>query len=74
MFKLINPMAPCTSHPQELPLGPLAASMGLLRLPRAPELRKASAANALAAFTPSSVDPDTVPYTDRTRERQRQKV
>jgi ATP-dependent RNA helicase DDX55/SPB4 len=63
-----------TTLPQELPLGPLAASMGLLKLPRMPELKKGSAANNLAAFTPSTVDPDSVRFRDKARERQRQQV
>lgn len=48
--------------------------MGLLRLPRMPELKKGSAANALEAFSASGVDPDSVKFKDRTREKQRQKV
>lgn len=59
---------------QELPLGPLAQSMGLLRLPRMPELKKGSAANALEAFVASPVEPDSVKFKDKTREKQRQQV
>lgn len=65
----------CTlSTAQELPLGPLAQSMGLLRLPRMPELKKGSAANALEAFVASGVEPDSVKFKDKTREKQRQQV
>lgn len=85
---------------QDLKLGKLATALGLLRLPRMPEVRKAlgRAANAAAAeksgggkghserplreaaergldgFVPSEVDPDTVPFRDRARERQRQQA
>lgn len=59
---------------QELPLGPLAQSMGLLRLPRMPELKKGSPANALDAFTASPVEPDSIKFKDKTREKQRQQV
>lgn len=59
---------------QELPLGPLAASMGLLRLPRMPELKKGSAANALDVFVASAVEPDSANFRDRAREKQRQQV
>lgn len=69
---LSAPLPPC--YLQELPLGPLAQSMGLLKLPRMPELKKASAANELGAFTPSAVDPDSVRFKDKARERQRQQV
>ncbi|WIA21353.1 hypothetical protein OEZ85_000576 [Tetradesmus obliquus] len=59
---------------QELPLGPLAVSLGLLKLPRMPEVKKGSAANALDAFTPSAVDPDSVKFQDKQREKQRQQM
>lgn len=42
----------------DLDLPQLGTAFGLLRLPKMPELRKA--AGALAAFQPSSVDPDQV--------------
>ncbi|KAI8465769.1 MAG: DEAD-domain-containing protein [Monoraphidium minutum] len=54
---------------QELSLGRLAASMGLLRLPRMQETKKVPAGD----FTPSQVDPDSVPFRDKTREKQRQR-
>lgn len=59
---------------QELALGPLAQSMGLLKLPRMPEVKKGSAASALDSFKASSVDPDSVKFKDKARERQRQQV
>lgn len=59
---------------QELPLGPLAQSMGLLKLPKMPELKKGSAANALQEFVASAVDPDSVKFKDKAREKQRQQV
>lgn len=52
----------------------MAQSMGLLKLPRMPEVKKGSAANALDAFVPSSVDPDSIKFKDKARERQRQQV
>lgn len=48
--------------------------MGLLKLPKMPELKKGSAANALAEFVPSTVDPDSIKFKDKTREKQRQQV
>lgn len=48
--------------------------MGLLRLPRMPELKKGSTANALSGFTASPVDPDSVRFKDKQREKQRQQV
>jgi hypothetical protein len=36
---------------QELPLGPMAVSLGLLKLPRMPEVKKGSAFMLCAAFT-----------------------
>jgi hypothetical protein len=61
-------------HLQELPLGPMAMSLGLLKLPRMPEVKKGSVANALDAFTASTVDPDSVKFKDKQREKQRQQV
>jgi ATP-dependent RNA helicase DDX55/SPB4 len=58
---------------KELPLARLARAMGLLRLPRMKEIRKASKAS-LAGFEESSVDPDGVPFADKARERQRVRV
>lgn len=59
---------------QELPLGPLAQSLGLLKLPRMPEVKKGSTANALSDFKASQVDPDSVKFKDKAREKQRQQV
>eukprot|EP00884_Botryococcus_braunii_P021246 jgi/Botrbrau1/7805/Bobra.0159s0233.1 len=55
---------------QELPLAALAMSYGLLRLPKMPEIGSAS----LAGFEPSPVDPDTVKFKDKAREKQRRKL
>lgn len=52
-------------------MGRLASGLGLLRLPRMPDLRKPLGAEE---FVPSPVDPATVPYKDKAREKQRQKV
>ena len=62
---------------RELDLGALALALGLLRLPRMPEtrhLRKERDGSDAggAGFVPSAVDPETVPYKDKTREKQRQ--
>jgi ATP-dependent RNA helicase DDX55/SPB4 len=69
----------------DLRLGQLAASFALLRLPRMPEVKKA-ARNAAAGgdvgaglklldgFEPSQIDPDTIKFRDKTREKQRQAV
>lgn len=59
---------------QELPLGPLAQSLGLLKLPRMPELKKGSTANALADFKPSNIEPDSIKHKDKAKEKQRQQV
>lgn len=56
---------------KELPLGKVATSFGLLRLPKMPEIRKVR--GKLDGFQPSDVDPDTVKFLDKNRERQRQK-
>eukprot|EP00963_Diacronema_lutheri_P000572 scaffold31_cov334-Pavlova_lutheri.AAC.40 len=56
---------------KELPLGKVATSFGLLRLPKMPEIRKMQ--GRLVGFQPSDVDPDTVKFSDKLRERQRQK-
>ncbi|KAG2492424.1 hypothetical protein HYH03_009367 [Edaphochlamys debaryana] len=55
---------------QELNIGRLARGLGLLRLPKMPDLKRPL---GLAAFKPSRVDPASVPYKDRAREKQRQK-
>ena len=46
---------------KELQLAKLASAVGLLRLPRMKEIRKAPKA-ATAGFEESAVDPDSVPY------------
>ena len=55
---------------KELQLARLANAMGLLRLPRMKEIRKAPKA-ATAGFVESAVDPDSVPYAEKAREKQR---
>jgi hypothetical protein len=39
-----------------------------------PELKKAAAGAKLEGFTPSPIDPDTVKFKDKVREKQRQQV
>jgi len=62
---------------QDLDIAALARSFGLLRLPRMPEIKKAhhqgSGGNGVdnVGFVASLIDPDTVPYKDKNRERQR---
>ncbi|GIL48809.1 hypothetical protein Vafri_5230, partial [Volvox africanus] len=56
---------------QDLNVGRLARGLGLLRLPKMPDLKKPL---GLEHFTPSSVDPATVPYKDKNREKQRIKA
>jgi ATP-dependent RNA helicase DDX55/SPB4 len=58
---------------KELEYGSLAMSMGLLRLPKMKEIRKAPK-KFMECFVESSVDADTVPFVDRSREKQRQKT
>lgn len=58
---------------KELEYGSLAMSMGLLRLPKMKEIRKAPK-KFMECFVESSVDADTVPFLDRSREKQRQKT
>jgi ATP-dependent RNA helicase DDX55/SPB4 len=55
---------------KELQLARLANAMGLLRLPRMKEIRKAPKA-ATAGFVESAVDPEAVPYAEKAREKQR---
>jgi ATP-dependent RNA helicase DDX55/SPB4 len=55
---------------KELELARLAKSLGLLRLPRMKEIRKAPK-SSLKGFTESTVNPDTVPFLDKAREKQR---
>eukprot|EP00775_Hariotina_reticulata_P007461 gene7461-7671_t len=59
---------------QELAVGPLAQSWGLMKLPRMPELKKGSSANDLESFTPSEVEPDSVKFKEKAREKQRQQA
>eukprot|EP00887_Chlorella_sp_A99_P001671 scaffold8.g1671.t1 len=47
---------------QDLQLGPLATSLGLLRLPRMPEVKRLARGGAVEGFAPSPVDPDSVPF------------
>lgn len=56
---LTSPLVQCRFifRAKELDLGRLASALGLLRLPRMPELRGAA---GTAAFVPSAVDPATV--------------
>jgi len=58
---------------KELEYGSLAMAMGLLRLPKMKEIRKAPK-KFMESFVESSVDADTVPFTDKAREKQRQKT
>ena len=55
---------------KELELTKLANAMGLLRLPRMKEIRKAPK-HLTAGFVESEVNPDTVPYAEKAREKQR---
>lgn len=60
---------------EDVPLGDLAASFALLRLPRMPELKKAArmlSNGELPGFTASEVDIDSIKFKDKTREKQRQ--
>ena len=62
---------------KELDLGSLASSMGLLRLPRMPETKhlrqqRQAGGDGSFSFVASSVDPESVPYKDKAREKQRQ--
>ena len=64
---------------EDVALGPLASSFALLRLPKMPEVKKAARTLAAqgsldALFTSSDVDPDTVKFKDKLREKQRQQV
>ncbi|GAX83788.1 hypothetical protein CEUSTIGMA_g11213.t1 [Chlamydomonas eustigma] len=57
---------------QDLNLGRLATLFALLRLPKMPEVKKAR--GQLEHFTPSLVNPDTVKFKDKAREKQRQQT
>ncbi|KAI7845551.1 hypothetical protein COHA_000842 [Chlorella ohadii] len=59
-------------RPQDLALGRLATAFALLRLPRMPEIKQGG--KGLEGFTPSKVDPDSVRFRDKAREKQRQAV
>jgi ATP-dependent RNA helicase DDX55/SPB4 len=62
---------------EDVPLGHLAASFALLKLPRMPEAKKASrlaSKGELEGFLQSSIDPETVKFKEKTREKQRQAV
>ncbi|KAL4544588.1 hypothetical protein Ndes2526B_g00544 [Nannochloris sp. 'desiccata'] len=62
---------------EDVPLGRLAASFALLKLPRMPEAKKASrlaAAGELEGFVQSEIDPESVRFKDKVREKQRQAV
>lgn len=56
---------------KELDIPSLARTFGLLRLPSMPELRNTFTAAQLSGFVSTSHDPDTISYTDKTREKQR---
>lgn len=56
---------------QDLELGSLANSFGLLRLPKMPEIKRA---RQIQNFTESNVDIDAIPFRDKAREKQRQKA
>lgn len=55
---------------QDLSLGRLATAMGLLRLPRMPETKKVPQGE----FSQSPVDPESVPFREKAREKQRQQM
>jgi len=62
---------------EDVPLGRLAASFALLKLPRMPEAKKASrlaSAGELEGFVQSEIDPESVRFKDKVREKQRQAV
>eukprot|EP00889_Picochlorum_renovo_P007950 jgi/Picre1/34980/NNA_002445.t1 len=59
----------------DLQMGWLASSFALLRLPKMKEVKKAARllkAGELEGFSESSVDPATIPFKDKMREKQRQ--
>ena len=58
---------------KELEYGSLGMAMGLLRLPKMKEIRKAPK-KFMESFIESSVDADSVAFTDKAREKQRQKA
>ena len=60
---------------EDVPIGELASSFALLRLPRMPELKKASrllSNGELPGFVGSEVDIENIKFKDKTREKQRQ--
>lgn len=56
---------------KELDIPSLARTFGLLRLPSMPELRNTFSPAQLSGFVGTPHDPDTIAYTDKTREKQR---
>ena len=58
----------------DLPLVPLATSFGLLRMPKVSETsnKRGKKQAIVSDFVPSEVDPETVKFADKTREKQRQ--
>ncbi|PNH03260.1 DEAD-box ATP-dependent RNA helicase 18 [Tetrabaena socialis] len=56
---------------QDLNIGRLASGLGLLRLPKMPDLKRPA---GMEHFIPSRLDPATVPYKDKAREKQRQQA
>ena len=58
---------------KELEYGSLGMAMGLLRLPKMKEIRKAPK-KFMESFVESSVNADTVAFSDKGREKQRQKT
>ena len=63
---------------QDLQLDQLAGALGLLRLPGMPETKKLhkllQQGQSLPHFTPSALDPDSVRFKEKAREKQRQQV
>ncbi|DBA74767.1 TPA: hypothetical protein ACH3X2_009290 [Trebouxia sp. C0005] len=56
----------------DLELAQLATALGLLRLPKMPEMSKAK--QRLESFTPSTLDPNDVKFKDKARQKQRQQT
>lgn len=56
----------------DMDLGELGHAFALLRMPRMAEIKHAAV--SLQSFSPSDVDPDTVKFKDKKREKQRQSV
>jgi hypothetical protein len=66
-----RPPTPTPRRVPDLNLGRLAMGMGLLRLPRLPDVKKS---RGTELFVASPLDPELVRYKDRAREKQRQQV